>query len=202
MYFIGIDVGLSGAISIINEDSIINLIKMPIIKIETGAYKRWYDINKLIEIFKQYSPSTVILEYQRPMSQQGISTTFRLGRGFGLLEGLTSILCNKVFIIDPKIWQNYFKTKYLSKEQINEFKNKNYNAECIVSNFNDTAIKERYIKLINSKNINGSKVRALFIFDLLTKNKNYSIKFKDDNIVDAFLISNYCFIKYNRYKFI
>ena len=68
LYNIGIDVGLEGALSIFNsEHDLLEIIKMPIIKLTEGAYKRWYAVNELINIFNKYTPANVLIEYQRPM---------------------------------------------------------------------------------------------------------------------------------------
>ena len=129
MYYIGIDVGLSGSICILNEfGDLIESIKMPTVKVTDSAYKHWYDIKSIINIFTKYNNAKMILEYQHPMSGQGISTTFRLGRGFGLLEGLSSIVSgDNVKILDPKVWQNYLIKKYLTIEQKKSFMKKTLN---------------------------------------------------------------------------
>ena len=86
MYYIGIDVGLNGSICILNnKGKLEKSLKMPVVKIEEGAYKHWYNLNEIIDLFNNYKDSKIILEYQRPMPGQGSASMFRLGRGFGLI---------------------------------------------------------------------------------------------------------------------
>jgi len=193
-YFIGIDVGLSGAVSILDVNSIVvKIIEIPTVKVVNSAYKRWYDVNKLKELFNSYPSSFCILEYQRPMTGQGISSTFRLGRGFGLLEGLTNVLCDNVIITDPKTWQNYFKKKYFSKEQIQAFKDKVYDDKCIIDSIKNPDLKERYLKYSSSKSASVSKIKSLFICDIVCSETNEYINFKNHNLIDAFLIAKFGF---------
>lgn len=193
-YFIGVDVGLSGAICILNSNNtIVEIVEIPTTEIVNSAYKRWYNIDKLKETFNSYSSSFCILEYQRPMTGQGISSTFRLGRGFGLLEGLTSLTCKKVIITDPKTWQNYFKKKYFTEEQIQAFKDKLYDDECIIDSIKNPDLKERYLKYSNSKSASVSKIKSLFICDIVCNESNEYINFKNHNLIDAFLITKFGF---------
>ena len=119
MNYIGIDVGLTGSISIISQNFLdVNILKMPTIEINDSAYKNWYDISKLKEIFSKYENSSVVLEYQRPMPGQDVASIFRLGRGFGVLESLINVYYTKISIVDPKKWQNYLTKKYLTNSNI------------------------------------------------------------------------------------
>ena len=152
-------------------------------------------------IFQNHYPGKVALEYQRPMSNQGVTTMFRLGRGFGLLEGLThSIYYKDVVIYDPKTWQNYMAKKFLTKEQIEAFKSKSLDYNYILSTIadEDSEFKEKYLKLSGNKTSSPSKMKSLLIYYFMMKQEeNVNLKFTDNNIIDAFLISKYCFYSLN-----
>jgi hypothetical protein len=196
LYYIGIDVGLTGSICILDDSGKLSeSIKMPVVDVEDSAYKHWYDPKKILEIFQRNYPAEVILEYQRPMTGQGISTTFRLGRGFGLLEGLTSsIYYNNVYILDPKRWQNTLAKKYLSKQQIISFVKKSLDYDYILSTIEDGEFKDRYTKMIGNKSTSPSKAKSLLIFHSITKLEgNIDILYKDHNMIDAYLIAKFCF---------
>jgi hypothetical protein len=196
LYYIGIDVGLTGSICILDDKGkLLESIKMPVVDVEDSVYKHWYDPGKILEIFQRNYPAKVILEYQRPMTGQGISTTFRLGRGFGLLEGLShSVYHRDVYIIDPKKWQNTLSKKYLTKEQIKSFVKKNLNYDYILSTIKPGDFKDRYIKMLKNKSISPSKAKSFLIFYSITQNEGeIDILYKDHNRIDAYLMAKFCF---------
>lgn len=196
MYYIGIDVGLTGSICILDDKGKLSeSIKMPVVDVEDSAYKHWYDPGKILEIFQRNYPAKVVLEYQRPMTGQGISTTFRLGRGFGLLEGLTSSIYYKdVYILDPKRWQNTLAKKYLTKEQIAAFVKKNLDYDYILSMIEEGDFKDLYIKIVGNKSTSPSKAKSLLIFYSITQIEGaIDILYKDHNMIDAYLIAKFCF---------
>lgn len=197
MYKIGIDVGLEGAFSIFDsENKLAEIIKTPIVKITIGAYKRWYDIKEIISIFKTYSPAKILIEYQRPMSGQGITSTFRLGRGFGLIEGLAySIIENEILIIDPKKWQNYFAKKYLTSEEIKCFVKKTKDMDTIKEKIKQPEVKEWFEHYIELKSMSLSKAKSFFIYYRIMQKNNTLLNMDnkiDHNAIDAYLIGLYC----------
>ncbi len=203
MYYIGIDVGLNGSICILNDKGKLSeSIKMPTIDVKDSVYKHWYDLDKILKIFQKNYPAKVVLEYQRPMAGQGISTTFRLGRGFGLLEGLTHSIYNKdVYILDPKKWQNTLAKKYLTKDQIVAFNKKNLNYDYILSTIKEGDFKEYYIKMIGNKSTSLSKAKSLLIFYSITQiEEPIDILYKDHNLVDAYLIAKFGYESWNSFS--
>lgn len=190
---IGIDVGLNGAICCKdNED--IKFYKIPTIKIENSAYTHWYDINKIKEIFNSCpEDSKIILEYQRPFEKQGVVSVFRLGRGFGLLEGLIYSRFTNISIVDPKTWQNTLYKKYLTKEESLYFKNKDhFNIACL-------NIPDNYLELFNNKlknkNFKLSKLKTLYCLYKSEYIKNFDTKtLNNHDLVDSFMMCLYATI--------
>ena len=191
MNYIGIDVGLTGSISIISQNFLdVNILKMPTIEINDSAYKNWYDISKLKEIFSKYENSSVVLEYQRPMPGQDVASIFRLGRGFGVLESLINVYYTKISIVDPKKWQNYLTKKYLTNSEQIILNNKDPLTYLeLANNINSP---ERFIKLCNAKNPKISKIKSYYIYKKLNYGQLTIPELTDHNLVDSLLISYYC----------
>lgn len=101
--YIGIDPGLNGGIAILHEDLMLDLYVMPIIK---GKHKE-YDINRLIYILTTVGTASVfcVVEKQHAMPKQGVSSTFKTGYGFGVLEGVINTLNIPYQIVAAREWQ-------------------------------------------------------------------------------------------------
>ena len=101
--YIGIDPGLNGGIAILHENLMLDLYIMPIIK---GKHKE-YDIHKLTEVLTSVGTTSVFctIEKQQAMPKQGVSSTFKTGYGFGVLEGVVNTLNIPYQIITAKEWQ-------------------------------------------------------------------------------------------------
>lgn len=180
--------GLSGAICYKDKDHI-EIHKMPVVKIQDSAYTRWYDTTKIIDIFNSYSTDTkVYIEYQRPMSQQGVVSVFRLGRGFGLLEGLIRSRFNTIELVDPKTWQNYIYKKYLPKDEILDFKE---DLSKVIERV-DPKYKEIFEKKANTKSFKLTKLKTLYCFTKSGLVDKFSIKeIEDHDKIDSLMIAIY-----------
>lgn len=104
MYYVGIDPGLSGGITILNkEQHIIKKYVMPVIKNK----KTEYDIQSIVDIFKNLKLQEelrVFLEkaHVRPIS--GKRACFMNGFGFGLFQGILEGLKISYELITPQKW--------------------------------------------------------------------------------------------------
>ena len=105
MNLIGIDPGISGGITVIDKNGAIkNKYIMPIIKSAKG--KNEIDIKRVVDIFENARPIKMIgIERQQAFQKQGVSSTFKTGRGFGILEGIAAGMKIPYMIIGAKIWQ-------------------------------------------------------------------------------------------------
>lgn len=196
MNYVGIDVGLSGAIAVVDNEKAIEVDAIDVVKVETGAYKRWYDVPNILSRLISLKPYTAVLEYQRPMPKQGVASMFRLGRGFGTLEGLLAATAESYQIVDPKAWQNYFIKKYLLKEEQNAFKTKDI--EYIKTLLTECDFKEYFIKYSNLKSSSLTKLRSIYVYYKLLQDSNFFIPVvKDHNKIDAILISMFCALNDN-----
>ena len=123
--YIGIDPGVAGGLVCMDSTGkIVDKCVMPIVKVGTKnkinpvALKRW--------LFAQYEDRDVrmvAIEEQRPMHKMGEVSTFGMGRGYGIIEGVTAAMGFPYSIVRPVDWQKEMfqglpkgKTKELSKQ--------------------------------------------------------------------------------------
>ena len=103
-YYIGIDNGLSGGITVIDENQkIIESIVMPVIK----GKKTEYDIGKIVIFFQDFhEPSNVYVclekAHVRPIS--GKRASFMTGYGYGLMQGILECCGMSYGIVSPNEW--------------------------------------------------------------------------------------------------
>lgn len=112
--YIGIDNGLDGAIVCVDEEGAL-LFKGVMPVVNTVKSKREYDVPVLKQILLSLSfddtqlpfpPNcSVVIEKAQSMPGQGSSSMFKIGRGFGLIEGIVATLGYKYAIVHPKTWQ-------------------------------------------------------------------------------------------------
>lgn len=107
-YFIGIDPGINGGLACLDQaGSIRRKIIMPVIKVGT---KNKLDPRSIIAWLKQCMTENeiriVAIEEQRPMHKQGVTSTFSIGRGYGILEGITAALDLPYELVRAVDWQH------------------------------------------------------------------------------------------------
>jgi len=102
-YYIGIDNGVNGGISILNNKlEIVEKQVMPVI----GKIRKEYDINGIINVIKPYiKKSVTILEKAQPQYRDGSKQAFKTGFGYGVIQGILVSSNASYEIISPKIWQ-------------------------------------------------------------------------------------------------
>ena len=103
MNYCGIDVGFSGAISVLNGDGeILLMTDMPII---TVGKKRELNEPKIRMILDGFKPLCVGIEKSQTMPRQGISSSGRYMASYGFLRGLCVGLSVEYQLIHPKTWK-------------------------------------------------------------------------------------------------
>ncbi len=117
MISIGIDPGLHGAVIVINDSyKLIDYYDCPVIEntsVKKGKKKTKYEfappsmaevIRKIINSYPT-DRTKAWLERAGAMPKQGLSSTFKTGRGFGLWEGILAGVGCVYDIVGPRIWQ-------------------------------------------------------------------------------------------------
>jgi crossover junction endodeoxyribonuclease RuvC len=110
---IGIDNGLLGAITVIDESfKLVGWWDTPIVNLgKKGKTKNEFltaEMGKILGCIVGGLPDTVQvmawLEQAHAMPKQGLSSTFKTGRGFGLWEGILIGMGIKYDIVHPRRW--------------------------------------------------------------------------------------------------
>ena len=109
---IGIDNGLKGAIVALNEKAFpVAWWDTPTINMGKGKSEKYEFLPKemagVLRFLVQKGPSQVKawLEVAHAMQKQGLASTFKTGRGFGLWEGIVSGLAIPYDIVRATTWQ-------------------------------------------------------------------------------------------------
>ena len=106
MEIVGIDPGKSGFLSFLSDDRYWFSVPMPTVKVSKKGTKTDYAVAQLRGLLQELDDrSFVVIEAQQSMPQQGVSSTFTTGRGFGLLEGMCAGLYLPYTIVRAKEWQ-------------------------------------------------------------------------------------------------
>lgn len=110
MIIAGIDNGLSGAMIVLDETGrVIDRHVTPTVEAKTGKGKREYDIPSIVfnlKVIAAYQGEKMVyLERAQGMPRQGLSSTFKIGFGYGVWQGILTALGIPYEIVDPRRWQ-------------------------------------------------------------------------------------------------
>lgn len=105
MYFIGIDGGLNGGLTVIDEaENILQSIVMPIF----DSKRKEYDLSSIQKFFEYYNMRGAVicgLEQAHTKPLNGVKQNFTIGRCFGQMEGLLTSMKIKYEVILARRWQ-------------------------------------------------------------------------------------------------
>ena len=103
---LGIDVGLSGAIAMMQGETLTGIVDMPTVSLErNGKSKRQISIPELIAIIDEFKPDEAFIEKVFAMAGQGVTSVFSFGRSLGAIEGVIAARSIKATLITPQVWQ-------------------------------------------------------------------------------------------------
>lgn len=106
MRVLGIDVGLNGAIAIVDGDRLIEVHDMPTFTMErNGKNKRMVNAAELARLIRQASPGSAYLERLSAMPGQGVTSMFSMGQSLGVVLGILAALDIPTTTIPPRTWQ-------------------------------------------------------------------------------------------------
>jgi len=106
-YVIGIDPGISGAISVFDWyiKSLLEVYDMPTLEVDSGkTKKRHISAVTLRDILEIYPDSHVVVEKVGAMPGQGVSSMFNFGRSAGIIEGVVAALRMSSTYVTPATW--------------------------------------------------------------------------------------------------
>jgi len=103
---LGIDVGLNGAIAIVEGDQLIEVHDMPTFTVERNAKnKRMVNAAELARLIRQSAPASAYLERLSAMPGQGVTSMFSMGQSLGVVLGILAALDIPTTTIPPRTWQ-------------------------------------------------------------------------------------------------
>ena len=113
MLIIGIDPGISGSISFLEDGKIIEVIEMPTMT-EGKKNKKQVNgsqiYNEILRMVKKFGKDDirVVIEQVSAMPGQGVTSMFNFGQSFGILKGICSAMQLPMYFVRPSKWKKYF----------------------------------------------------------------------------------------------
>ena len=111
MIIIGIDPGINGAISIIENKKIIEVYDTPTM-IDGKKNKRQINGAQVTNIFKERlngeKEVVVVVEQVNAMPGQGVTSMFNFGQSFGVIKGICAALNLPIYFVRPTKWKKHF----------------------------------------------------------------------------------------------
>ena len=111
MIIFGIDPGVSGAISVLENNKVLDVIETPTI-IDGKKNKRQVNAAQVVKIIKdqKYSDKEkiIVVEQVNAMPGQGVTSMFNFGQSFGVLKGICSAMQLSMIFVRPAKWKKYF----------------------------------------------------------------------------------------------
>ena len=113
MIIFGIDPGVSGAISVLENKKIIEIFDMPTM-IDGKKSKRQVNGSQVTNIIKEQlnknkeKETIVVVEHVNAMPGQGVTSMFNFGQSFGVIKGICAALSLPIYFVRPTKWKKYF----------------------------------------------------------------------------------------------
>ena len=111
MIIIGVDPGINGAISIIENKKILEVYDTPTM-IDGKKNKRQINGAQVTNIFKErLNPNkevVVVVEQVNAMPGQGVTSMFNFGQSFGVIKGICAALSLPIHFVRPTKWKKHF----------------------------------------------------------------------------------------------
>ena len=111
MIIIGIDPGINGAISVIENKKIIEVYDTPTM-IDGKKNKRQINGAQVTNIFKERlngeKEVVVVVEHVNAMPGQGVTSMFNFGQTFGVIKGICAALNLPIYFVRPAKWKKHF----------------------------------------------------------------------------------------------
>ena len=111
MIIIGIDPGISGAISILENKKILEVYDTPTM-IEGKKNKRQINSAQVTNIIKERLKDgkevIVVVEHVNAMPGQGVTSMFNFGQSFGVIKGICAALGLPIYFVRPSKWKKHF----------------------------------------------------------------------------------------------
>ena len=111
MIIIGIDPGISGAISVVENKKVLEVYDTPTM-IDGKKNKRQINSAQVTNIIKERLNSDkdviVVVEHVNAMPGQGVTSMFNFGQSFGVIKGICAALSLPIYFVRPVKWKKHF----------------------------------------------------------------------------------------------
>ena len=111
MIIFGIDPGVSGGISVLENKKVIEVFDMPTM-IDGKKSKRQVNGAQVTNIIKENldenKENIVVVEHVNAMPGQGVTSMFNFGQSFGVIKGICSALSLPIYFVRPVKWKKHF----------------------------------------------------------------------------------------------
>ena len=111
MIIIGIDPGINGAISVIENKKILEVYDTPTM-IDGKKNKKQINgaqvTNIIKERLKDGKEVIVVVEHVNAMPGQGVTSMFNFGQSFGVIKGICAALGLPIYFVRPSKWKKHF----------------------------------------------------------------------------------------------
>lgn len=106
MRVLGIDVGLNGAIALIEDGKLLQVHDMPTLSLErNNKTKRMVNAHTLHTIIRDAKADAAYLERLNAMPGQGVTSMFSMGQSLGVVLGVLAACEVPTTTIPPRTWQ-------------------------------------------------------------------------------------------------
>ena len=111
MIIIGVDPGVSGGISILENKKVLEIFDMPTM-IDGKKNKKQINGAEVANIIRRQLDLTkdivIIVEHVNAMPGQGVTSMFNFGQSFGVIKGISAALNVPLYLIRPARWKKHF----------------------------------------------------------------------------------------------
>jgi len=111
MIIIGIDPGINGAISVLENKKILEVYDTPTM-IDGKKNKRQINSAQVTSIIKERLNNgkevVVVVEHVNAMPGQGVTSMFNFGQSFGVIKGICAALSLPIYFVRPTKWKKHF----------------------------------------------------------------------------------------------
>ena len=119
MRIFGIDPGLSGAIAVLENEVVLDIIDLPVMA-EGKKNKRQLNSAQLSQYMSKnvenIHKTSVVVEQVNAMPGQGVTSMFNFGQTFGAIKGISATLKLPIYFIRPSKWKKHFDLINSSKD--------------------------------------------------------------------------------------
>jgi crossover junction endodeoxyribonuclease RuvC len=119
MIIIGVDPGITGAISVLENKKVIEVYETPTM-IDGKKNKRQVNGSHLTNIIKEIillnKETIAVVEHVNAMPGQGVTSMFNFGQSFGVIKGICAALSLPIYFVRPTKWKKHFNLIKTNKE--------------------------------------------------------------------------------------